>query len=135
MILCDVVNPFRINGSRINYYILIELPCIVCQVGIACAYFITPLADGRDLMVPFNRGRHFVLFGSVGDPDGIVKVIDDLFSQYFGYNPLEDRWTNRCYLPMDEDVIVFVNSEEQQKPSDKAFHYAYSLLNCLAREI
>lgn len=103
----------RIDHGRDDFNLAIELMRELGQPGIPGADFPAPLADPGDLPPGFQPPGEIAIMPVI-EPDGIIEIVDDLFSPDPGDQPFEDRWTQGGKLAVDEYPVIAMQCKEQE---------------------
>lgn len=88
-IALGVVQICGVNSGGIYNYLVVEPTRIVCQVLVSTAYLVTPPADRVYFAMPFYKRGELIFGRGIGQPNGIVEVVDNFFAKDFGEDPFK----------------------------------------------
>lgn len=129
------MNIFGIDGCRVQQDTSVESESILPEVFVAAAYRMAPPADRCDLgSGPKGILQPWFIF-FVGEPDGIVEIVDDLLPEHLCDEPFCNRRADGCNFPVNEDMVICGYREEDKKSTaealDQKCHFFEGISSCI----
>src|SRR5260221_7661565 len=112
-LLC--INRGGINGDR-----CVELSCKRSQIRVSTTHPIAPATNGFDFGMPFERRNYPVFVRSIGQPNGIIEIVNYLFSKDAKKEPLDHRRAQRKSLTVNKNKMIARHIKENQEPPGNA---------------